>query len=176
LTSDRSRLLWLLPRMTVCMIRPVAITPGAMQFANQRADLNACTTFRSISARASTLCSGVTFHSRRPYAGMSRTMRSASSFEGASMINTKARSPTGTPPASIFPKAFSLITCSKWGITVPSSSAINCSGDGGSGPRAPSTRYCLAFLPGVAGADIDDRKRHQVALHSRDQARRATKP
>src|SRR6266478_5332534 len=44
------------PGMTVCMIRPVAITPGAMQFANQRADLNACTTFRSISARASTLC------------------------------------------------------------------------------------------------------------------------
>jgi hypothetical protein len=31
--TRRSRLLWLLPRMTVAMIRPVAITPGAMQFA-----------------------------------------------------------------------------------------------------------------------------------------------
>jgi hypothetical protein len=29
--SARSRLLWLLPGMAVCMIRPVAITPGAMQ-------------------------------------------------------------------------------------------------------------------------------------------------
>ena len=69
--------------------------------AGQRADFNACTTFRSISARASTLWSGVTFHSRRPHAGTSRTMRSASSFEPASMMNTKARSPTGTrPPVS----------------------------------------------------------------------------
>jgi hypothetical protein len=79
-----------------------------VKFANQRADLNACTAFRSISARASTLCSGVTFHSRSPHAGMSRTMRSASSFEGASMMNTNARSPTGKPPASIFPSAFGL--------------------------------------------------------------------
>ena len=31
--SARSRLLWLLPGMTVAMIRPVAMTPGAMQFA-----------------------------------------------------------------------------------------------------------------------------------------------
>src|SRR5215472_8588085 len=36
-------------------------------------------------------------------------------------------------------------------MTVPSSSAIACSGDGGSGPRAASTRYCIAFLPGIAG-------------------------
>ena len=73
------------------------------EHAGQRTDLNACTTFRSISARASTLCSGVTFHSRRPQAGMSRTMRSASSFDGGSIMNTNAWSPTGTPPASIFP-------------------------------------------------------------------------
>src|SRR5215469_1446965 len=36
-------------------------------------------------------------------------------------------------------------------MTVPSSSAIACSGDGGSGPRAASTRYCIAFLPGITG-------------------------
>src|SRR5215469_11422126 len=36
-------------------------------------------------------------------------------------------------------------------MTVPSSSAIACSGDGGSGPRAASTRYCIAFLPRIAG-------------------------
>ena len=65
----------------------------------------------------------------------------------------------GMPPAKIFPSAFSLIMYSKWGITVSSSSAIACSGDGGSGPRAPSTRYCIAFLPGVAGADVDNRNR-----------------
>jgi len=53
-----------------------------------------------------------------PHAGISRTMRSASSFDGASMMNTNARSPTGTPPARIFPSAFSLIMCSKCGITV----------------------------------------------------------
>jgi len=88
------------------------------EYAGQREDFNACTTFRSISARASTLCSGVTFHSSRPHAGISRMMRSASSFDGASMMNTNARSPTGTPPARIFPSAFSLIMCSKCGITV----------------------------------------------------------
>src|SRR5215469_12662619 len=55
----------------------------------RRADFNACTTFRSISARASTLCNGVTFHSRSPHAGMSRTMRSASSFDAASITHTK---------------------------------------------------------------------------------------
>ena len=44
------------------------------------------------------------------------------------------------------------------GMTVYSSSAIACSGDGGSGPQAPSIRYCIALLAG-AGPDIDDRKR-----------------
>jgi hypothetical protein len=75
------------------------------------------------------------------------------------MMNTNARSPTGTPPASIFPSVFNRITYSKWGMTVCSSSAIACSGDGGSGPRAPSTRYCIAFLPEVSGAEIDGRTR-----------------
>src|SRR5271156_1481950 len=46
-------------------------------------------------------------------------------------------------------------------VTVPSSSAIACSGDGGSGPRAASTRYCIAFLPGVAG--LPDRTANSIS-------------
>jgi hypothetical protein len=39
---SRSRLVWLRSRMTLCMIRPVAITPGAIQFAVTPSDPISC--------------------------------------------------------------------------------------------------------------------------------------
>src|SRR5215475_1491079 len=67
---------------------------------------------------------------------MSRTMRSASAFEGASIMDTNARSPSGTPPASIFPQPNHVF---EMGITVCSSDCekwLSIPYHSGSGARA----------------------------------------
>lgn len=50
------------------------------------------------------------------------------------------------------------------GKTVPSSRATACSGDAGNGPRAPSTRYCMALLPAVTDTDLHDCESIRAAL------------
>jgi hypothetical protein len=81
--------------------------------------------------------------------------RESTPFSVLAIMNTNARSSIGTPPASIFPSAFSLLTCSKWGITVPTSRATACSGDAQDHPRpeiAVSGRVGEALKGAQAGS------------------------
>jgi hypothetical protein len=75
--------------------------------------LSSVRTLRSIPARPSKLCSGVTCHFNTPHDGMLRTIWSASSLDDASRTNTNFRSPTGNPPAMILLSASSLRSASK---------------------------------------------------------------
>src|SRR5918998_5173455 len=107
---------------------------------------------RSWSCLSSKSCSGVTFVLTIPQKGMPCSDASSSLGESESTINAIALSPTGNPPARIFPSDFKVLRASCPGRTacriIPAYCCIGSKGPGST--KSMVTRYCIlpaSFLP-----------------------------
>src|SRR5919107_3136439 len=100
---------------------------------------------RSWSCLASQSCSGVTFVLTIPQKGMTSSNASSSLGESDSTINATALSPTGKPPARIFPSDLKVFRASCPGRTtyliIPTYCSVGSRGPGST--KSMVTRYCI---------------------------------
>src|SRR5215204_7540449 len=100
---------------------------------------------RSWSCLASQSCRGVTFVLTIPQKGMNCSNASRSLGESASAINAIALSPTGNPPARIFPSDLKVLRASCPGRTtcliIPAYCSVGSRGPGST--KSIVTRYCI---------------------------------
>src|SRR5439155_6538551 len=80
---------------------------------------------------------------------MVRNSRSTSSLDAASTMKTKARSPTGSPPARIFLSPSNFTRVSNVGRMMFSKTSAVSIGEANPGPSDPRTRYFLLLLPSL---------------------------
>src|SRR5918995_3390802 len=108
---------------------------------------------RAWSCLSSKSCSGVAFVLTIPQKGMNCSNESSSLGESDSAINAIALSPTGKPPARIFPSDFKAWRASCPGRTacliIPTYCSMGSKGPGST--KSMRTRYCIlplsSFLP-----------------------------
>src|SRR5437867_11027120 len=80
---------------------------------------------------------------------MVRNSRSTSSLDAASTMKTKARSPTGSPPARIFLSPSNFTRVSNVGRMMFSKTSAVSIGEANPGPSDPVTRYFMLLLPSL---------------------------